>query len=198
HYMSPEQASGDKTVDGRSDQYALACVLYELLAGEPPFTGPSARAVIARHTMDPVPSLRTVRNTIPAAMESSLMKALAKVPADRFQTVQQFVEAVTGSGLQPAVPVIAAPRRAWGKQVTAGIAAVAVLAAAVVLGRRVEFRTLFAPRVEQRVAVVDFDGLGLETSLAYLTEAIPECLALALTGESGGPRALDRRQVTKA
>jgi hypothetical protein len=197
HYMSPEQASGDKAIDGRSDQYALACVLYELLAGEPPFTGPSARAVIARHTMDPVPSLRTVRNTIPVALESSLMKALAKVPADRFQTVQQFVEAVTGSGQQPAAPIATAPRRAWSRGRVAGSAALAVLAAAIVLGRRIDFFSLFTPIPQLRVAVVDFDGLGLESSLAYLTEAIPEFLALALTGEGGGPRALDRRQVTK-
>ena len=65
-YMSPEQAAGEREVDGRSDIYSLACVLYEMLAGEPPFTGLTARAVLARHTIDPVPPLRTVRPGAPA------------------------------------------------------------------------------------------------------------------------------------
>jgi eukaryotic-like serine/threonine-protein kinase len=93
-YMSPEQASGTRAVDGRSDVYALGCVLYEMLAGEPPFRGP-AQAILARHAVDPVPSLRTVRSTIPTALEGVVTKALAKVPADRFATVEQFQRAVT-------------------------------------------------------------------------------------------------------
>jgi len=95
-YMSPEQAAGDSQVDGRSDEYALACVLYEMLVGQPPFTGPTPMAVMARHSLDPVPSVRTLRSTIPAELEESLNRGLAKMPADRFQTVEQFVDAVTG------------------------------------------------------------------------------------------------------
>src|SRR6476469_9539496 len=68
-YMSPEQAAGQREVDGRSDIYSLACVLYEMLAGEPPFTGMTARAVLARHSVDPVPPLRTVRPGVPASVE---------------------------------------------------------------------------------------------------------------------------------
>src|SRR6185295_9813802 len=69
-YMSPEQAAGG-AVDGRSDQYSLACTLYEMLIGEPPFTGPSPHAVMARHSLEPVPSLRVVRQTVPQAVERS-------------------------------------------------------------------------------------------------------------------------------
>ena len=68
-YMSPEQAAG-AAVDGRSDQYSLACTLYEMLSGQPPFTGPSSQAIIARHSLEPVPSLRIVRQTVPHAVEA--------------------------------------------------------------------------------------------------------------------------------
>ena len=97
-YMSPEQATGERHLDGRSDLYSLACVLYEMLVGEPPFTGPSVQAVLARHSLDPVPPLRTVRATVPEAVERAITQALAKVPADRFVTAFQFVEALSAPG----------------------------------------------------------------------------------------------------
>ena len=85
-YMSPEQAAASRELDGRSDLYALGCVLYEMLAGQPPFVGATAQQLLARHAMDPVPPLRTVRATVPEGVEQSVMRALAKVPADRFPT----------------------------------------------------------------------------------------------------------------
>jgi serine/threonine protein kinase len=93
-YMSPEQALGAE-VDGRSDIYALGCVLYELLAGQPPFTGPSTQAILARHLADPVPPLRTVRSRVPVEVESAILRALEKVPADRFATAGSFAAALT-------------------------------------------------------------------------------------------------------
>jgi TolB-like protein len=96
-YMSPEQAAGQREVDGRSDTYSLACVLYEMLAGEPPFTGLTPRAVLARHSIDPVPPLRTVRPGVPAMIERAITKALAKVPADRYASVAEFTEALEDS-----------------------------------------------------------------------------------------------------
>ncbi|MGH7629548.1 MAG: protein kinase domain-containing protein [Gemmatimonadales bacterium] len=83
-YMSPEQAGGDWRVDARSDLYAVGCVLYEMLIGEPPFTGPTARAIMARHASEPLPSLRVVRPNVPPALEAAVHCCLAKVPADRF------------------------------------------------------------------------------------------------------------------
>ncbi len=91
HYMSPEQAVGDQ-VGPTSDLYSLACVLYEMLAGQPPFTGSNARQVMARHAMDQVPSIRVVRDTVPEEVEDAIMAAMGKVQADRPQTAAQFAE----------------------------------------------------------------------------------------------------------
>jgi TolB-like protein len=93
-YMSPEQVTTSGRIDGRSDIYALGCVTYEMLAGAPPFTGPTAQALMARHAVDPVPSLRTVRPSVPVALELAVMRALAKVPADRFASADEFARAL--------------------------------------------------------------------------------------------------------
>ena len=93
-YMSPEQASAEPRLDGRSDQYSLACVLYEMLAGEPPYTGPTAQAIIAKRLTEPIPHLGTVRRVSPA-VEAAVTKGLAKTPADRFATAGAFVAALT-------------------------------------------------------------------------------------------------------
>jgi serine/threonine-protein kinase len=93
-YMSPEQAAASLGIDGRSDIYSLGCVLYEMLAGEPPFGGRTTVAILARHAADPVPSLRTVRPDVPVAIERAVSRALAKAPADRFPTASEFGEAL--------------------------------------------------------------------------------------------------------
>ncbi|MCZ6857357.1 MAG: serine/threonine-protein kinase, partial [Gemmatimonadetes bacterium] len=95
-YMSPEQAGGERQIDGRSDVYSLGCVLYEMLGGEPPFTGATAQAVMARKMMESVPSVRIVRDTVPASLERVILKSLAKTPADRFRTAGEFAEALAG------------------------------------------------------------------------------------------------------
>jgi len=94
-YMSPEQVAGERTIDARSDIYSLACVLYEMLAGQPPFTGATAQAVLARHVTDPVPPIGTVRPGVSAAVAAAVTKALEKAPADRFRSVSEFVDALT-------------------------------------------------------------------------------------------------------
>ena len=102
-YMSPEQWGGLRPVDGRADQYSLACVLYEMLIGEPPFNGPNPMVVFVRHAQDAVPSLRAVRPTIPEALEQVVFRALAKVPADRFDTMGDFADAIAAATEAPIV-----------------------------------------------------------------------------------------------
>jgi serine/threonine-protein kinase len=93
-YMSPEQAMGERTITGRADVYALGCVLYEMLAGEPPFTGGSAQAVFARVLTDEPRSLTLQRKTIPPHVEAAVRTALEKLPADRFASAREFAEAL--------------------------------------------------------------------------------------------------------
>src|SRR5712692_7757505 len=86
-YMSPEQGAAGSEIDGRSDEYSLACVLYEMLVGQPPFTGPNSQAILARHSFDAVSPPSIVRNTVPDTVERALLRALAKAPVDRYPTM---------------------------------------------------------------------------------------------------------------
>jgi serine/threonine protein kinase/Tfp pilus assembly protein PilF len=94
-YMSPEACAGEAQMDGRGDLYSLACVTYEMLTGQPPFSAPSIRALMARHVIDLVPPLAEVRPDVPRAMARALGRALAKDPADRFPTLAEFRRALT-------------------------------------------------------------------------------------------------------
>jgi serine/threonine protein kinase/tetratricopeptide (TPR) repeat protein len=94
-YMSPEQVSGEQDIDGRSDIYSLACVLYEMLAGDPPFVASSPRAVLAKHMTDPAPPLSTVRSSVPPPVVAAITKALGKAPVDRFDSAKAFTEALS-------------------------------------------------------------------------------------------------------
>ncbi|MEZ0336394.1 MAG: protein kinase, partial [Gemmatimonadales bacterium] len=107
-YMSPEQAEGEREVDARADQYSLACVLYELLAGQPPFIGITAGAVLARQVLDPVPPLTTLRPGVPGSVRQAIERALSKVPADRFESVPEFLAALEA----PEVPAAATAKKA--------------------------------------------------------------------------------------
>ena len=120
HYMSPEQAAGDRELDARSDQYALAAVTYEMLSGEPPHTGPSSQAIIARLMVEKPRSLRATRPGVPVAMDRAIARALAKAPADRFPDCGAFAQALLAGP---------APRRRWtGSLVAAGLLIVAFAA----------------------------------------------------------------------
>jgi serine/threonine-protein kinase len=135
HYMAPEQAMGEKEITPKADVYALGCVLYEMLTGEPPFTGTTAQAIIARVMTEEPRSLTMQRRTVPAHVEAAVERALAKVPADRFASAAQFAEALINPG---SVALPAAPRtrersapKTLAERARVGIAAGALVVAAV-------------------------------------------------------------------
>ncbi|HET9481519.1 MAG TPA: serine/threonine-protein kinase, partial [Candidatus Polarisedimenticolia bacterium] len=116
-YMSPEQIEGVKELDGRSDIYSLGCVLYEMLVGEPPFKGTSVMSVIANRLSNPVPSARAHRDLVPEAIDWAVRRAMATLPADRFQTAAQFAEAL-GTPATVAIAVGTAQAMAEAVQTT--------------------------------------------------------------------------------
>ena len=138
-YMSPEQAAAQKHIDGRSDIYSLACVLYEMLVGEPPFPGTNPRLLIARHLHSPPPSARSSRADLPASLDAALLTALAKNPADRYDTVHAFAKAIRYDATLPvtdrAVPDALDARSSRLKRIVYATLGAVVLIGAIVVAR---------------------------------------------------------------
>jgi eukaryotic-like serine/threonine-protein kinase len=138
HYMSPEQAMGDRELDGRSDIYSLGVVLYEMLAGDPPYTGSTAQAVVAKVITEKAPPLKAIRDTVPVHIAWAAHKALAKLPADRFPTAIDFAEAVANRNVMETTAgrleiQAGAPTQGWlrGTRLAAAAGGVAFVATAV-------------------------------------------------------------------
>jgi len=193
-YMPPEQASGSGQVDRRSDIYSLACVLYETLAGQPPFTGPTAQAIMARHSLDAVPRLKIVRDAIPDDLEVVIERALEKVPADRYQTSGEFAKALATASTGAVSRVTAARRSTraqlmWRRRMNVGIGVgVIVLAAgAWMLFGRHRNGGGGSSLAQNRVAVLYFSDESRDSSLGYLADGLTE----ALIDQLGNINALD-------
>ena len=188
-YMSPEQASGEKTIDARTDVYSLGAVLYEMLAGEPPYTGPTAQAIILKRFSEPVPSVRRARPNVPESVDQVIQRALAPVPADRFATAAQFGQAlqptVTAATTAPtavATPVTnATPTAAPTAPPAARAQRLPVTAIALGVGFLIGLGVLFAWRRThasteetagpKRVAVLPFENLG-DSADAYFADGV--------------------------
>src|SRR5574341_1803246 len=137
HYMAPEQAMGERDVTPKSDVYALGAVLYEMLVGEPPFTGPSAQAIIARVVTEEVRSLTLQRKTIPPHVEAAVKTALEKLPADRFASAAEFAEALSGATTvtrTPRAAPIATRSRPWPRPALLALAGVGLVVVGAALG----------------------------------------------------------------
>ena len=180
-YMSPEQAMADPRVDGRSDQYSLGCVLYEMLAGQPPFTGPTAQAIMARHTSDQVPPIVTVR-PVPLDMESAVIRALAKVPADRWPNATSFAEAVD-TALATHVTQSREAVTARRNVLRSSVGGAALVAFAVVGWFTWQSRSAGAADVIDSVAVLPFENLVRDSTRAAVIEALHANLIGVLSRE---------------
>jgi serine/threonine-protein kinase len=196
-YMSPEQAAASP-VDGRSDIYSLASVLYELLAGEPPHSGPTNQGIIARRlTQSPLP-IRSLRDTVPDVVEAAITRALAKIPADRFTTAGEFAAALAMPVVSTAAPSRAAadtrPSAGLSKRLwlwVAGALAVAVLAALVFRGG--SSRSSVVPSASV-IAVLPLTPTAPDTALVRLGRDLAATVSANLDGV-GSIRTVDRLTV---
>jgi eukaryotic-like serine/threonine-protein kinase len=195
-YMSPEQSVGDQVVDSRSDIYSLAVVVYEMLAGAPPFTGANPRAIMARRLMAPPPPLAAVRPELPPPVEPAIVRALSRQPADRFDTAADFAVTLCGRREEPPPeseePAPASPRP-WRRYVAAAALAIPLLIGAVVGAQRAlrkEPPPPAAPAGQRMLVVLPFRNLG-DSADAYFADGLTEELTSRLAS-LGGLRVISR------
>jgi len=172
-YMSPEQAAADRQIDARSDIYALAAVTYEMLAGEPPVAGTSAQAIIAKLMTERPTSLRVLRDTVPAAVDIAVMRALAKAPIDRFASAREFAEAlVSGATVKPAP----APRPSSGRWKGLALAGglLFVIVVAVFLWRRGVTAGAGTVGAIRSIAVLPLDNYSADSTQDYFAEGMTD------------------------
>jgi TolB-like protein len=192
-YMSPEQAAGEKDLDGRSDLYSLACMLYEMLAGQPPFTGPTVESVVHQHLAAEPRAITQIRPAVPAEIAGVLQRALAKNPADRFNPVAQFSDALrTGTthtlGTAPPPPRTARSPLRLGLMAVAGVA----LVAAAWFGGRALFHAGRAGSYE-RLAVLPLDNQTGDAGQDFFADGMTRELIGVLA--DAGVRVLGHRAV---
>ena len=210
HYMSPEQASADRDLTARSDVYSLGCVLYEMLAGQPPHTGPSAQNILVRIlTEDPRP-ITELRRTVPPHIASAIAKSIEKLPADRFESAKAFIDALDDHAFAhtPSQPATSPQPSPTGASTTAGAtagdwladrrsklavgAAALATAAAVFFGLRTAGSANDVPIVRTTVAIEDkvilFASLAVSddgTMLAFIADESPDRIYIRQTDAEG-------------
>jgi TolB-like protein len=185
HYMSPEQAGAEPVVDGRSDQYSLACVIYEMIAGEPPWTGPTAHAILAKRISQPPVPLRLTRPQVPPALDATLLRALSAVPADRYSNMPSFSDALADPS-RAAEPRAGRNRKAllWAGGLAAALALVVLLGPKI---RRAEGNdgATTGPARKPRIGVLPFRINSPRPDDSYFAAGLTEDVSGALAGLSG-------------
>jgi eukaryotic-like serine/threonine-protein kinase len=186
-YMSPEQATGSLDLDGRSDLYSLGCVLYEMLAGQPPFTGPTIESLVHQHLTAEAPSITVLRPAVPPWVAMAIQRALAKTPADRFSPVALFAEALAhrDSAAMTATRPVASARpagRRWRLALLAGAAMIVVVGALLLLrpGRQASAPAK-STHARSEIAVLPFQNLSAEGPQAYFAGGLHEELLTQLS-----------------
>ncbi len=192
-YMSPEQAEGRREVDARSDIYSLGRVLYEMLAGAPPFTGPTAHAILARRLSAPAPSVRLTRDSVPESLDATVQRALARSPGDRFQTTAELAQALAlvapGSdraATPPAItthPLVRAP--SWGAAAIAITALVLALGIWAILGRDADQANGPGGSETASIAVLPFVNLSADAEHQYFADGLTDELITTLSRVKG-------------
>ena len=170
-YMSPEQATGEREIDARSDVYSLASVIYEMLAGEPPFSGANPRAILAKQLADPVRPVRRLRDGVPKNLDDALAVALGRSPADRFPNMASFAAALDGGATAPA------PRR---RRLVRLAAVVVVLG-----GGATAWATFVRPKPALGMPSVRIERFATapgDTASAYLAATLKQDVTAALAG----------------
>ncbi len=200
HYMSPEQATADRDLSPRSDIYSLACVLYEMLSGDPPHTGPTAQAILVRILTENPRSVSEARTAVPPHVTAVLAKALEKLPADRFESAKAFGEALEDQGFiytartpgRGTASITAPPRRAPASRAPLmAVGAVAILA----LGLAAWGWMRPEPEIEAPVARLDL-ALGEVVPLSFADVVIsPDGSMLAVSGRVNGEVVISIRRI---
>jgi serine/threonine protein kinase len=194
-YMSPEQAAGEQDLDGRSDLYALGCVTYEMLAGQPPFTGPTVESIVHQHLAAEPRPVTHLRTSLPGAVSDALLRVLAKNRVDRFATASAFTDALRSAASDRTGEKPSAARR--GRRVASlTIAALAVAGVAAFAWSRLRGSRDDARLDPNVIAVLPF-RVGGNSSIAYLRESMLDLLQSRLSS-STGPRTVEPRTMLAA
>ena len=190
-YMSPEQAAAEQEIDGRSDLYSLACVLHEMLGGQPPFTGPNVQAITRQHLVADAPAVTNLRPTVSAAIAGVLQRALAKAPVDRFGSAEQFVKAITTGEMGSSKALAAAG--GGGRRSTRLVVGLAVAATLALGAFGLWSRFGGGPTAIERIAVLPLDnGTGDSTQLFFADGMTREIISVL---NDVGVRVLGHRAV---